>query len=175
MGVQFQSHFVYIIDENNIPHFVLNYYGADLCDSYRSNIYLANKSYCLHDLYLTDEVEEEGEFLPFVKEREWRDFLPKGPSENVATILAEAELAEVPVSKLVFIWIQSSSRSILEYDGFVSSAEGVENFDPDFWSQALSFARAKTGSPAEQEGIIAQWIIEQVQNGNYTSTKESVL
>lgn len=171
MGAQFESHFVYIIDKNNIPHFVLNYYGADLCDSYRTNIYLENKSYCVHDLFLTDEVEEEGEFLPYVKEKEWREFLPIGPSINAATIIAEAELTDVSVSKLVFIRIKSSSRSILEYNGFVSSVEGVQDFDQDFWGQALSFASAKTGSPAEQEGVIVEWIIEQVQNGNYTSTK----
>ena len=167
MGAQFESHFVYIIDDKNIPHFVLNYYGADLCDSYRTDIYLENKSYCVHDLFLTDEVEKEGEFLPYVKENEWREFLLVGPSENAATIIAEAELAEVPVSKLVFIRMRSSSRNILEYDGFVSSVEGVQDFDSDFWKQALSFARAKSGSPAEQESIIAEWMIEQVQNGNF--------
>ena len=167
MGTRFESHFVYIIDKNNIPHFVQNYYFADLCDSYRSDIYLRNKSYCVLDLYLTDEVEEEGEFLPYVTGKEWRDFLPVGPSENVATILAEAELTDISASKLVFIWIQSSSHSILEYDGFVSSAEGVQEFDSAFWKQALSFARAKTGSPARQERLVVQWMVEQVQNGNF--------
>ena len=171
MGAQFESHFVYIIDKENIPHFVLNYYGADLCDSYRSNIYLENKSYCVHDLYLIDEVEKEGEFLPYVKEKEWRDFLPIGPSENASMIIAEGELTDIPVSKLVFIRIRSSSRNILEYNGFVSSVEGVQDFDLDFWGQALSFARAKTGSPAEQEGLIVEWIIEQILKGNYTPTK----
>jgi len=167
MGARFESHFVYIIDKNNTPHFVQNYYGADYGDSYRSDIYLANKSYCLLDLYLTDEVEEEGEFLPRVKEKEWREFLSAGPSENAATILAEAGLEEIPVSKLVFVRIQSGSRSILEYSGFVSSGDGTQDFDEAFWQQALSYARAKTGSPAEQEGLIIQWIVEQIQKGNY--------
>lgn len=175
MGARFESHFVYVIDENNNPHFVLNGYNADLGDSYRSDIYLKNKRYCVLDLYLTDEVEEEGEFLPRVKEREWRDFLPVCPSENVSTILAEAELTDVSVAKLVYIRISSSSCNILEYDGFVSSREGVQDFDQNFWGQALSFARAKTGSPAEQEAIIVDWMIEQVLKGNLTATKEKGL
>ena len=162
MGALFQTEYVYIIDQNNMAYFVMNYYGADLGGSYRSDIYLENKSYCVHDLFLTDEVEIEGEFLPRVQEKEWREFLTKGPSENISTILAEAGLADISISKLVFIHMESSSRCILEYDGFVSSAEGVQNFGQDFWGQALSFARAKTGSVAEQEGIIAEWIIEQV-------------
>ena len=74
MGAKFKTEFVYIIDKNNIPHFVMHYYGANLGDSYRSDIYLENKSYCVHDLFLTDEVEIEGEFLPHVWEKEWRDF-----------------------------------------------------------------------------------------------------
>lgn len=164
MGARFVSEFVYIIDQNNIPHFVLNYYGADLCDSYRSNIYLENKSYCVHDLFLTDEVEIEGDFLPYVKEKEWREFLPIGPSENISTIIAEAGLADISVSKLVFIHMRSSSRCILEFDGFVSSVEGVQDFDLDFWEQALSLAKAKTESVAEQEDVIVDWIIEQVRN-----------
>ena len=167
MGARFKSHFVYVIDENNNPHFVLNSYNADLGDSYRSDIYLKNKSYCVLDLYLTDEVEEEGEFLPRVKESEWRDFLPVGPSADAAIIMAEAELTEVAIEKLVFIWIESSSRNVLDYGGFVSSREGVQDFDQNFWEQAWSFARAKTGSPAEQEGLIAQWMIEQVRNGKH--------
>ncbi len=171
MGARFNSHFVYVIDKNNNPHFVLNGYNADLGDSYRSDIYLKNKSYCVLDLYLTDEVEEEGEFLPRVKESEWKDFLPVGPSADAAIIMAEAELTEVAIEKLVFIWISSSSCNVLDYGGFVSSREGVQYFDQDFLNQALSFARTKTGSPAEQEGIIAEWMIEQVLKGNYTTTK----
>lgn len=168
MGAQFESEFVYIFDKNNIPHFVLNYYGANLCDSFRSNIYLENKSYCVHDLFLTDEVVKEGDFLPYVQEKEWREFLPVGPSENISTIISEAGLADVSVSKLVFIRISSGSRFILDFGGFISSAGGVQDFDPDFWEQALSFAKAKTGSPAEQERIVVDWIIEQIQNGNFT-------
>ena len=171
MGAQFTSEFVYIFDENNIPHFVFNYYGANLGDSYRSDIYLENKRYCMLDLYLTDEVETEGEFLPYVQEKEWRDFLLSGPSDNAATILAEAALTDLSVSKLVFVQMISSSRMILEYSGFVSSAEGVQDFDADFLVQALSFATAKTGSPAEQEGFVVGWIVEQIQNGNFTSAK----
>jgi len=169
MGARFVTEVVYIFDKNNRPHFVQNYYGTNLCDSYRSNIYLENKSYCVHDLYLTDEVETEGEFLPRVREKEWRDFLPIGPSENASTIIAEAGLADISIAKLVFIHMMSSSRCILECDGFVSSVEGVQDFDLDFLEQALSFAKAKTGSPAEQEGHIADWMIAQVQNGNFTS------
>lgn len=171
MRAQFVSEYVYIFDQDNNPHFVQYHYGADLCDSYRSNIYLENKSYCVHDLFLTDEVEIEGEFLPYVKEKEWRDFLPIGPSENIPTILSEAELTDISISKLVFLYMMSSSRCILEFDGFVSSVEGVQNFDLAFLEQALSVARAKTGSPAEQEGVIVDWMIEQVQNGNFTSAK----
>lgn len=171
MGARFKSEFVYILDQNNTPHFVLNYYGANLGDSYRSNIYLENKSYCVHDLFLTDEVETEGEFLPHVKEKEWREFLPTGPSENVSTIIAEAGLSDISISKLIFIYIESSSRMILEYDGFVSSSEGVQDFDAGFLGQAISHAQTKSGSPAEQEGIVVDWIVEQVQNGNFPSTK----
>ena len=87
MGARFYSEFVYVIDKDNHSHFVQNYYGANLCDSYRSNIYLENKSYCVLDLYLTDEVETEGEFLPRVKETEWREFWQEGPSPDVSTIL----------------------------------------------------------------------------------------
>jgi hypothetical protein len=165
-GNRFVTEYVYIFDQNNIPHFVQNYYGADLSGSYRSNIYLENKSYCVHDLFLTDEVETEGEFLPHVREKEWREFLPIGPSENASTIIAEAGLADISISKLVFIYMKSSSSCILEYAGFVSSVEGVQYFDQDFWEQALSFAKAKTGSVAEQEGMIADWITEQVRNRN---------
>ena len=166
MGTRFKSEFVYVIDQNNTAHFVLNHYFADLGDCYRSDIYLENKSYCVDDLYLTDEVETKGEFLPYVKETEWREFLPTGPSENVSTIIAEAGLADISISKLIFIYIESSSRMILEYNGFVSSSEGVQEFAADFLNQAVSFARTKTGSPAEQEAIIARWIVEQVQK-NY--------
>lgn len=166
MGNRFVSRYVYVIDQNNIPHFVMSHYGANLGDSYRSDIYLENKSYCVLDLYLTDEVETEGEYLPYVKEKEWRDFLPIGPSQNVSTILAEAGLADISISKLVFIYMMSSSRFLLELGGFVSTAEGVQNFDEDFLEQALSFATANTGSAAEQEAIIAEWITEQVRNRN---------
>lgn len=162
MGARFKSEYVYILDQNNMPHFVLNHYFADFGDSYRSDIYLENKSYCALDLFLTDEVETEGEFLPNVREKEWREFLQTGPSENISTIMAEAGLADISISKLVFIHMTSSSRCILESYGFVSSAEGVQNFDPDFLEQALSYAGTKTGSVAEQEGIVAKWITEQV-------------
>ena len=166
MGARFVSEYVYIFDQNNIPHFVQYYYGANLDDCYRSDIYLQNKSYCVTDLFLTDEVEEKGEYLPRVKENEWREFLLTGPSEGVSTILAEAGLADISVSKLVFVYIMSSSGLMLEYDGFVSSAEGVQDFDSNFLGQAISFARAKTGSVAEQESMVAEWIVEQVRNGN---------
>ena len=167
MEARFVSEYVYIFDQNNTPYFVQYYYGADLGDSYRSDIYLQNKSYCVTDLYLTDDVEKEGEYLPRVKEKEWRDFLLTGPSEGVSTILAEAGLADVSVSKLVFVYMMSSSSLMLEYDGFVSSAEGVQDFDSDFLGQAISFARKKTGSVAEQESMVAEWITEQVRNGNF--------
>ena len=92
--------------------------------------------------------------------------MPIGPSENASTIIAEAGLADISISKLVFIYMKSSSSCILEYAGFVSSVVGVQYFDQDFWEQALSFAKAKTGSIAEQEGMIADWITEQVRNRN---------
>ena len=167
MGARFVSEYVYVFDQNNTPYFVQYHYSAKLDDCYRSDIYLQNKSYCVTDLYLTDEVETEGEYLPHVKEKEWRDFLLTGPSEGVSTILAEAGLADVSVSKLVFVYMLSSSGLMLEYDGFVASAEGVQDFDSDFLGQAVSFARAKTGSIAEQEAAVAQWIVEQVQNGDF--------
>lgn len=167
MGVGFKTEYVYIIDQNNTPHFVQNYYGANLNDSYRSDIYLENKSYCVHDLFLTDEVEIEGEFLPHVKEKEWREFLPIGPSVDASTIISEAGLADISISKLIFIYMESSSGCMLELDGFVSSAEGVQDFDTGFLEQALSFARAQTGSVAEQEAIIGHWIAEQVRNGDF--------
>jgi hypothetical protein len=168
MGAQFDSEYVYIYDQNNTPYFVQYHYGAAMDDSYRSDIYLKDKSYCVLDLFLTDEVETEGEFLPYVKEKEWRDFLTTGPSEGVSTILAEAGLADISVSKLVFIHMLSSSRLMLEYDGFVSSAEGVKDLDLDFLEQAFSFARAKTASVAEQEELAANWIAEQIQNCKVT-------
>ena len=164
MGSRFYSEYVYAFDENNEPHFVMLYYGANLGDSYRSDIYLPNKSYCVLDLFLTDESETEGEFLPHVKQKEWEDFLPSGPSENVSTIMAEAGMGELSVSKMVYIYMESSSRSILEYDGFVSTAQGVRTFGPDVWAQA--FAQTQTGSAAQQERDIALWIAGQVQNRN---------
>ena len=167
MGNRFNTEYVFIYDQENIPHFLQSYYGANLGDSYRSNIYLENKSYCVHDLFLTDELEMEGEFLPRVDEKEWRDFLLTGPSENVSTILAEAGLADVSISKLVFIYISSSSRLILDFSGFVASAQGVQDLEPDFLEQAVSFAAAKTESIAEQEGIIAGWIAEQIQKDDF--------
>lgn len=162
MGVRFISEFVYIFDQNNTPHFVQYCYNADLGDSYRKNIYLENKSYCVHDLYLTDEVETEGEFLPYVKENEWREFFEPGPSANVSTILAEAGLTDISVSKLVFVYLESSSHFIMEYNGFVSTAEGVEALDPEILAEAISLARAKTASPAEQEELVVNRIIQQV-------------
>ena len=166
MGAQFDSEYVYIYDQNNTPYFVQYHYGAKLDDCYRSDVYLNNKSYCVDDLFLTDEVATEGEFLPYVRENEWRDFLLTGPSEGVSTILTEAGLADISVAKLVFIHMLSSARLMLEYDGFVSSAEGVQDFTPDFLGQAVSFARAKTASIAEQEELVAGWITEQIQNCN---------
>lgn len=167
MGNRFNTEYVYIYDQNNIPHFVQCYYGADLDGSYRSDIYLKDRSYCVLDLFLTDELEVEGEFLPRVYEEEWREFLLTGPSESVSTILAEAGLADISISKLVFIHMSSSSRLILDFDGFVSSAQGVQDFEQDFLEQAVSFATAKTGSVAEQEGIIVGWIAEQVRKGDF--------
>lgn len=167
MGSRYHTEYVYVYDHDNNPYFVQCYYGADLDGSYRSDIYLMNKSYCVHDLFLTDEVETEGEFLPRVKEKEWREFLLTGPSGSVSTILAEAGLADLSVSKLVFICMSSSSRFLLDLDGFVSSAQGAQDFEPDFLEQAASFAAAKTGSIAEQERIIAGWIAEQVQKSGF--------
>ena len=171
MGNRFTDEYVYIIDKDNVPHYVMSRYMADLGDSYRSDIYLKNKSYCVHDLYLTDEVEEEGEYLPYVKEQEWRDFLPVGPSENASMIIAEAGLADISISKLVFVYMTRSSGSILEFAGFVSSAEGVQDFDPDYWTQAVLSANDKTGSVALRCDGIVDWIVEQVRCGNFTPTK----
>lgn len=165
MGARFESEFVYILDKDNLPHYVMTHYFANYGDSYRSDIYLENKRYCVVDLFLTDEVEKEGEFLPYPREHEWRVFLSTGPSENVSTILAEAGLADVSISKLVFVQILSSSRCILEYDGFVSSAEGVQDFDAGVWEQA--FAKTKPGSPADQEYALVDQIVALVQNGNF--------
>ena len=167
MGNQFETEYVCVLDQTNTPHFLMYYYRANLGHSYRSDIYLPNKSSCVHDLFLTDEVDIEGEFLPHVKETEWRDFLPTGPSENVSTILTEAGLSDISISKLIFIYIESSSSMILESAGFVSDAAGVQDFDAGFLNQAISFARGKTGSPAKQEEIVADWIVEQIQNGNF--------
>lgn len=162
MGARFETEIVYIIDKDNLAYFVSNQYSAKMDDSYRSDIYLPNKSYCVLDLYLTDEVEKEGEFLPRVQKKEWKDFLTTGPSENINIILAEAGLADIAISKVAFVHMLSSSRLLLELDGFVASGEGIQEFDSDFLGQALSFAKAKTGSPAEQEGFIVDWIIEQL-------------
>jgi hypothetical protein len=46
---------------------------------------------------------------------------------------------------------------------------GVQDFDARFLGQALSFSRSKSASPAEQEPVIADWIVEQIQNGNFTT------
>ncbi len=162
MANQFESEFVYIIDENNMAYFVMNHYKAKMDDAYRSDIYLPEKSYCVLDLFLTDEEETEGEFLPYVTEGEWREFFSAGPSEDAATILAEAGLSQVKAVKVAYIRLESNSRSILEYDGFVSSAQGVQEFAPEDWAQALTYARAKSGSPAEQEPLVVERLIEQI-------------
>lgn len=167
MGAQFDSEYVYIYDQNDTPYFVQYHYSAKLDDCYRSDIYLNNKSYCVDDLFLTDEVATKGEFLPYVSGNEWRDFLLTGPSEDALTILREAGLADISVSKLVFIHILSNSRFMLTYDGFVSSPGEVREFDPDYLKQAVSFARAKTASVAEQEDLVVGWVTEQIQNCHF--------
>ena len=166
MSAQFDNEYVYIFDQNNTPYFVQYHYEAKLDDCRRSDIYLKDKSYCVDDLFLTDEVETKGEFLPYVKESEWRAFLQTGPTEGVSTILTEGGLADISVAKLVFIHMLSSPRLMLEYDGFVASAEGVQELTPDFWGQAVSLARTKTASVAQQEELVVNWIVEQIQNGN---------
>ena len=147
----------------------MTHYFANYGDSYRSDIYLENKRYCVLDLPLTDEVEKEGEFLPSPRENEWREFWLTGPSENVSTILEEAELTDVSVSMVVFIRFLSDSHSILEHDGFVASGEGVQDFDAGFWAQA--YANAKPGSPANREYALVDQIIALVQQGNFLSDK----
>ena len=169
MGARFESEFVYIIDKNNTPHYVMTHYFANYSDSYRSDIYLENKNYCVLDLFLTDEVEKEGEFLPYPRESEWRAFLSTGPSEDISIILKEAELSNIPVSKVVFIRFLSDSHSILEHDGFVASAEGVQDFDAGFWAQA--YANAKPGSPTNREYALVDQIVALVQQGNFPSAK----
>lgn len=169
MGARFTNEYVYIFDNDNIPHFVLNYYEADLNCSYRSDIYLGHKSYCVHDLPLTDEVEIEGEFLPYTHSGEWKELFCVGPSENVSTILSEAGLADVSISKVVFFRIECSARCILEHHGFVSCADGTKMFDSDFWEQAISLAKSRTDGVAEQHEIIDDWIVEQVRNGSFAS------
>lgn len=171
MSTPFETNFVFIIDKDNNAHFVQNYYSAKWDDCYHKSIFLGNKHYSVDDLFLTDEVKKEGEYLPTVGEGEWREFFSTGPSENAATIIAEGELADIAISKLVFVSIDYSSRSIAHCSGFVSTVDGVQDFDEDFLAQAISFARTKTGSIAKQTDIIADWIVEQVQTGNYTFTK----
>ena len=165
MGARFINEYVYIFDKDNVPHFVLNYYEADLSCSYHSDIYLENKSYCVHDLPLTDEVKIEGEFLPYTHSEEWRELLCVGPSENVSTILSEAGLADVSISKVVFFQIKCSAQYILEYHGFVSCADGTQKFGLDFWKQAISLAESRTDDVAEQHELIDDWIVEQVRIG----------
>ena len=162
MENQFESEFVYVIDGNHVAHFVMNGYKAKMDDAYRSDIYLPEKKYCVLDLYLTDEKEVEGEFLPGVGESEWRTFFTAGPSENAATILSEAGLGDISPVKLAYIRLKSNSRSILEYDGFVSSAKGAQDFTPEQWVAALTDARSQSGSPAKQEELVVRWLIEQV-------------
>lgn len=169
MGCRFTNEFVYIFDKENVPHFVLNYYGADLNCSYHSDIYLENKSYCVQDLPLTDEVKIEGEFLPYTYSQEWKELLCVGPSENVATILSEAGLADVSISKVVFFRIECSTRCILEYHGFVSCADGTKMFAADFWEQAISQAQSRTDDVVDEYEIVADWIVEQVRNGSFDS------
>lgn len=168
MGYNFE--FVYMIDQSNTPHFVMNRCFTEQCGSYRADIYLPNKSYSVTDLFLTDEVEEEGEYLPHVKEKEWREFFTAGPSADVEIILREAGLADFPVSKLVFVWVSSDSPE--ELGGFVVSAEGVQNFSPAFLEQALSCTGTEKGSAAEQEDILVDWVVEQVQNGHFPPRQE---
>ena len=162
MENQFESEFVYIIDKNNTAHFVMNGYKAKMDDAYRTDIYLPEKKYCVLDLYLTDEKEIEGEFLPYIGQDQWRKFFSDGPTKDTATILKEAGLSQVAVSKLAYIRLESNSRSILEYAGFVASAEGVREFAPEDWAAALAYARSKTTGPAEQEPLAVNYLIEQI-------------
>ncbi len=156
------SEYVYILDQDNQAHFVQTYYGTKYDDSYRAEVCLADKNYSLLDLYMTDEVETEGEYLPFVRGDEWSKFFTD-PSLNVQTIMAEAGLAGVSATKLMFVHMESGSRLIQESDGFIASAAGVEPLDGVLLTEAIWLAEDRSASPAQQEKMIAAWLAKRVQ------------
>lgn len=160
--MQVVSEYVYILDQENQVHFVQTYYGTKYDDSYRAEVCLADKKYSLLELYMTDEEETEGEYLPFVRGDEWSKFFTD-PSENVRMIMAEAGLAGVSAKKLVFVRMESGSRMIQESDGFIASAAGVEPLDGVLLTEAIWLAEEKTASPAQQEGIVAALLAKRVQ------------
>ena len=161
MSARFTSEYVYLIDQDNQAHFVQTYYGAMFDDSYRAEVYLADKKYCLLDLYMTDETETEGEYLPFVRGGEWSKFFTD-PTENVRTIIAEAGLSGVSAEKLLFVSMQSNARLTEECDGFIASRAGVEAWDAVLTAEAICLAEDQTASPARQEGKVAQWLVGRI-------------
>lgn len=155
--MEFVSEYVYILDRDNRAHFVQRYYGTKYDDSYRAEVCLADKNYSLLDLYMTDEEETEGEYLPFVRGDEWSKFFTD-PSRKVQMIMAEAGLSGVTATKLLFVSLQSSAELVTEYDGFVASGAGVEPLDRVLLAEAICIAEDKTASPAQQEEMVAQWL-----------------
>ncbi|MBQ3492362.1 MAG: hypothetical protein IJA74_07435 [Oscillospiraceae bacterium] len=159
--MEFVSEYVYILDRDDRAHFVQRYYGTKYDDSYRAEVCLADKKYSLLDLYMTDEEETEGEYLPFVRGGEWSKFFTD-PSENVRTIIAEAGLSGVSAEKLLFVSMQSNARLTEECDGFIASLAGVEALDAVLTAEAICLAEAKTPSPAKQEELVAQWLVGRI-------------
>ena len=159
--MEFVSEYVYILDRDDRAHFVQRYYGTKYDDSYRAEVCLADKKYSLLDLYMTDEEETEGEYLPFVRGDEWSKFFT-APSENVRTIIAEAGLSGVSAEKLLFVSMQSNARLTEECDGFIASRAGVEALDAVLTAEAICLAEAKTPSPAKQEELVAQWLVGRI-------------
>ena len=160
--MEFTSEYVYILDRENRAHFVQAYYGTKYDDSYRAEVALADKRYSLLDLYMTDEEETEGRYLPFVRGDKWSKFFTD-PDQDIKTILAEAGLSQTPAAKLVFVSMRSDARRITDYDGFVATAAGIEELDKWLIVEAISIAEDKTSSPAEQEEPVARWLAKRVQ------------
>ena len=174
MGTRHRDELVYILDGDNAPHFVQHSYWADLGGCYRSDIYLKTKSYCVTDYLLSDEVEQEGTYLPCTTSEDWKTLLDTTPSSRAATIVSEAGLSHIPVSGVVFFSVSSSARTILDWEGFVSTPQGTRPIPPEVWQTALGWARLSADSVTGQLEILAEGILDWVRNDG-TPARTAVL
>jgi hypothetical protein len=69
--------------------------------------------------------------------------------------VSEAGLSHIPVSGVVFFSVSSSARTILDWEGFVSTPQGTRPIPPEVWQTALGWARLSAASVTGQLEILA--------------------